>query len=97
MNEVVGKFTLVINDCVYKSDTLKEVLVIQDNNYINLALDIRFNIFGSFGKFDRELSLDELNTYNVYIARKNQQQPLWTLSTGQIVALKHLCLKLSKK
>ena len=100
--ESIGKFELIINDCVATSlSSFKEVLVIEKvdscNHYVNLAIDTRFSLFSSFGLFDRELSADELNAYNVYVTRKNQQQPLFQLSEHQIAALKELCIKHSKK
>ena len=98
----IGKFELIINDCVSSNLTnFKEVLLFEKvdgyNQYVNLATDTRFNLFSSFGLFDRELSTDELNAYNVYVTRKNQQQPLFQLSEHQIVALKELCKVLLKK
>ena len=100
--ELIGKFELIINDCVSTNlASFKEVLVIEKfeshNQYVNLATDQRFSLFGSFGLFDRELSTDELNAYNVYVVRKNQQQPLFQLSEHQISSLKDQCLKVSKK
>jgi len=100
--ELIGKFELIINDCVSTNlINYKEVLVIEEvdscNQYVNLATDTRFSLFSSFGLFDRELSIDELNAYNVYITRKHQQQSLFQLSEHQIAVLKELCVKFSKK
>ena len=100
--ESIGKFEFIINDCVSANLTnFKEVLVIEKvggcNQYVNLATDARFSLFSSFGLFDRELSADELNAYNVYVTRKNQQQPLFQLSDHQILSLRELCVALLKR
>lgn len=53
-------------------------------SYVHLVEDPRFALFGSFGKFERTIRVDEVTEYNTYVDRKHNSMPLWKLSRSTL-------------
>lgn len=91
-----GTFLVSVRDCITPRENLFEVLVrlVQDGMHYYVDLHQRFDWFGHMARFERPLTVDDLDEYNARVGTLFHKiaMPTWRLSRHSIaMRLKKLC------
>ena len=91
-----GTFLVSVRACITRRDNFFEVFVRQVEDGLHLYVDLHqhFDWFGHMARFERPLTVDDLEEYNARVGMLFHKiaMPTWRLSRHSIaVRLKKLC------
>lgn len=97
-----GSFEIKIFRCPFEKESsgnskFFEISLTENDHYIHLMLDQRFDWFGQIIRFERQIIDYDIMEYNHYINRKHIPMLDWKLSRYSISRLHELCELIEKK